>query len=346
MKSRFYIKSICVVLSLCIFIWFLSLLFNPTQIPVHPLQAKPKTIGGFIAAEPTNSISFWGVSQADKQQHRFEVVRLLYQNIATRNWIPTYNYYIVYYGMDGEPYIIDTIIGHTPTIDKKGDLVRIEFIAGAHTHVYKTYKLMGSTAELIDEGNINSLNDKESHFNYFPLAVGNVWEYKNMNTAESHVVRKILSNDPESGRYYLEDILYFGSGKSITIDVIVLDKEKYLRKVASKKPYESQVTELYPADIILKYPLNIGTTWEIEGDDRSDFKVLGFQDITVQAGYFSNVCKILETVMAMDFSLQKRTKYTELVHYYAPNVGLIKTDFVIENGEVNPYIELVSYTVQ
>lgn len=194
--------------------------------------------------------------------------------------------------------------------------------------------------------------NKEQYYNYFPLADGNVWEYKNMNMAELKIVKKIVSHDPESGRYYLEETLYFGSSAPGpgSVSVLVLDKEKYLREVASINPYKSQVTELYPADIILKYPLNIGTTWENEtgsGGDRYIFKVLGFQDITVQAGYFKNVAKIMETVMAMDFSLQKRTKYgIGMVHYYAPNVGLIKSDFVKEKGEVNPYIELVSYTVQ
>lgn len=113
------------------------------------------------------SVSFDGVTQMGNAMHRLEVRRLAFLN-ADSKAIPTASSCVIYYASDEYgPEILRTMPDCvSPVVQLVGkDMVEIFFIAGAHTHVRQRWKLLGHTAELVEEKGIewheNPIHKKE-----------------------------------------------------------------------------------------------------------------------------------------------------------------------------------------
>ncbi len=96
---------------------------------------------------------------------------------------------------------------------------------------------------------------------------------------------------------------------------------------------------------ILQSPLKIGKTWEFKDEAGVlRYKVVGFLRYKVKAGDFENVCKVETRAFLYDKESRKlrQLKNGGFYYYYAPYVGLIKTEFL--DGAT--FEELLRYQVK
>jgi hypothetical protein len=83
--------------------------------------------------------------------------------------------------------------------------------------------------------------------------------------------------------------------------------------------------------VILQYPLKKNSSWA--DNYGMTYKVVAFVSLSVPAGTFHNVCKVVR------IHGWKEEAYS----YYAPNVGLIFTEVIEANGPTTPVETLTSY---
>ena len=89
-----------------------------------------------------------------------------------------------------------------------------------------------------------------------------------------------------------------------------------------------------PGELLLQYPLKTKSSWK-QGDGRkTEYSVIRFVDLTVEAGEFHDVCKIKKTVKAL-----KMESYI----YLAPNVGLIKEELINKDKSITTLRELTKF---
>lgn len=101
-----------------------------------------------------------------------------------------------------------------------------------------------------------------------------------------------------------------------------------------------------PAPIVLGANLEKGMHWK-GGPTKGmrECTVLDFVDLRVAAGTFEKVAKILVKISYIS-SDTNREKFGPTTHeYYAPNVGLVKIDVLLETGKFGTYLELTEYSV-
>jgi hypothetical protein len=125
--------------------------------PLHAAD-MPTRIGGFVAMEPTASMTLPAPAHADTTAaHRLEVTRLWYVNAATGEYVPTYNHYVVHYGKELEPIIVDMLEGHTPEIAITRDTIIITYHAGGNAVLYKRYRLHEGQVHIVIEGHVDDM---------------------------------------------------------------------------------------------------------------------------------------------------------------------------------------------
>ncbi len=114
---------------------------------------------------PNLKISFIGETQAGKFEHNLQIRQLGYNmDIESKQKVPTYGYYLIYFaGDEYGPHIIKRLPGHSPYMKQVSqDTVEIEFTMGNSGHTRQTWKLVGNTAEMVNEVGIN-WDEKRSH---------------------------------------------------------------------------------------------------------------------------------------------------------------------------------------
>jgi hypothetical protein len=108
-----------------------------------------------LPAEPRAQVSFEGQTQAGKQEHHLEVRRLAYYDPEQGKMVVSDAQYVVYVAGSYGPEILKKIDGASVLVKRASDnIVEIYYIAGAHTHVRQRWKLLGYTAELLQEEDI------------------------------------------------------------------------------------------------------------------------------------------------------------------------------------------------
>jgi len=70
--------------------------------------------------------------------------------------------------------------------------------------------------------------------------------------------------------------------------------------------------------------------------------VVAFVDCEVTAGKFTKVCKVKSILYYND---GPKISTMTILEYYAPKIGLIKTEVVSENGDINTFSELINYNI-
>jgi hypothetical protein len=116
----------------------------------------------FLPCAAKATVSFEGVTQAGRDVHRLEVRRLAYVSPSSKKEAVTQISCVVYFA--GEEYgpsilrqIDDCIDPLVRQVSK--DLVEIYFLAGAHTHIRQRWRLLGHTAKLEEEREVDWRND-------------------------------------------------------------------------------------------------------------------------------------------------------------------------------------------
>jgi hypothetical protein len=173
---------------------------------------------------------------------------------------------------------------------------------------------------------------------FFPLAVGYSWTYRNdMGDAEYTV--KVISEEKQAGGkiVYLLDKevgVTIHSWYSKSAGLVLLHREAYQGQEGLDVTHE-------PASIILKNPLAAGTKWAWQGrsitggDVSASYQVAGTEIVQVAAGRFRAV-KINGKIS--DGASPLKT----ITYWYAEGVGLVKT--VTESPQLRNSWELVSYS--
>jgi hypothetical protein len=116
----------------------------------------------FLPCAAKATVSFEGASQAGRDVHRLEVRRLAYVSQPSKKEAATQISCVVYFaGEEYGPSIlrqIDDCID--PLVQQASkDIVEIYFLAGAHTHIRQRWRLLGHTAKLEEEREVDWRDD-------------------------------------------------------------------------------------------------------------------------------------------------------------------------------------------
>lgn len=177
--------------------------------------------------------------------------------------------------------------------------------------------------------------------NYYPLAVGSTWTYQFGSNSQTLNVVEAIQVNGETG-YYLD----YGIGGW---NPILVSDEEGVRQVAaiSSVPAENPSGEptVLPEPIIqLQYPLSIGQSWvSIDGPGASRYvTILGVQEsIVTPAGTFANCVK----AQIHEVGVLPEHAAETAISYYAPGVGLVRTDAYFSSQEDPVVMELISYSL-
>jgi len=116
----------------------------------------------YLPCETKASVSFEGETQAGSDIQRLEVRRLAYVPPGMTKGKPATSSCVIYYAeKDNSPSILRVLDDCIDPLVRKTskDTVEIYFLAGAHTHIRERWKLLGTTAKLDSEEEINWNDD-------------------------------------------------------------------------------------------------------------------------------------------------------------------------------------------
>lgn len=172
---------------------------------------------------------------------------------------------------------------------------------------------------------------KENISAYYPLKVGNHWEYKG--TGNEYAAYKEDVVFAEGNKY---QVMTDNGGTrmahryEVSANQIVTtyrEGEVYNDKNILAEPSNENI-------VILKRPITVGTSWT-NGNNHYEITQTD-ATVAVPAGTFNN-CVVVKVT-----NPQEKT-YT--LDYYKKGVGLVKTEFVAENGD-KIMSELEKYTLK
>jgi hypothetical protein len=170
--------------------------------------------------------------------------------------------------------------------------------------------------------------------NYFPLTVGNEWNYDmtmtmtdpDTTTTETGTVELEITAETtlDNGTEVFEMIMIMTEITTFADTSYIEETEDYLLQYSNK-------AATVPNDTMLALPLETGKTW-------ADCEVMGKKDITVPAETFKDCWEI----RGIDNS---DTMYM----YLAPDVGMVKMSQKVAETDTTSYemlMELETYTVK
>lgn len=116
----------------------------------------------FLPCASKASVSFEGETQAGRGIHRLEVRRLAFVYPELKKGAPMMASCVIYYAGDVYgPYILCVLDDCIDPLVRKvsKDVVEVYFLAGAHTHFRQRWKLLGDTAKLENQEEIDWKDD-------------------------------------------------------------------------------------------------------------------------------------------------------------------------------------------
>ncbi|MFW6027131.1 MAG: hypothetical protein ACOCRX_12420, partial [Candidatus Woesearchaeota archaeon] len=163
---------------------------------------------------------------------------------------------------------------------------------------------------------------------YFPLLQGMEYSYAGEGIEFAPFERKIMF--VEDKHLQLTD----DNGGTVVVKIYKLSEQKVTQIFSKSEFYEDD--NLIPDvkenedknDIILKAPLEVGNSWSSNKKNREIVAV--DQKVKVPAGTFYQVVKI-----KISHQDSENTGYD----YFAPNIGLIKRDYVGEKFKIKSELE-------
>jgi len=162
--------------------------------------------------------------------------------------------------------------------------------------------------------------EKVSVADYYPLAVGNQWEYEGVGNEYASYTQKVLYS---KGNMYQ---VMIDNGGTISANIYVLNDESLIRIYSEAEVYDEK-NVLDEAgnmeDIIIKAPLEVGTKWERQGNS---YEITGTDaTVTVPAGTFDN-CIVIKATYKESGAFSN--------FYYCKGVGLVKSEYIDNDFEV------------
>ncbi len=164
----------------------------------------------------------------------------------------------------------------------------------------------------------------------------------------------LILTDPYAILDNAEKTLYAPCTKdSFKLKVFYPSNEKLLEKRNGKVLLLGERGGLFNTDwkisskVILESNLKVGKIWKNEksAEDIDECKVISISDeVSVAAGNFKDVLVIDKTESYIDSKSKKKILFLKKREYYAPNIGLIKTEILIRSKNTYEVItELVDY---
>lgn len=163
---------------------------------------------------------------------------------------------------------------------------------------------------------------------FFPHAVGNLWEYEGFGNEYASFRREVLY--AEGNRFQVKE----DNGGAVSTAVFEVSEDAVVRVINRPESYEPANmlrNEDEEMTVILKAPLRPGVAWS-QGDTRCEIVAV---DATVDApaGVFTGCLQI-----------KKKENSDDVVfEYYKKGVGLVKREFI--SGDVTVTSVLKSYRV-
>ena len=207
--------------------------------------------------------------------------------------------------------------------------------------------------------------------NYYPLAVGNIWRYRD--TEGTQIIFEIIDTIQIQlkGGETVESFVFQKSNTAKGLENVVdysylgntIDEEGKISAVVQHAtnvtPGSEDTMMFVPFLPLYKFPLFVGRKWHVNFEAKlvpelfpldsgvDEFEVLSEETVTVPAGTFENVFQVQESFRwvydpdVLDFSLDT----TVVQKWVAPNVGIIKFTQSQTRGDktVESEFELESY---
>lgn len=193
---------------------------------------------------------------------------------------------------------------------------------------------------------------------YFPLQRGSTWTYHYPSApdpearAQSSETHKVVNVDAAENTYTVEHTTRLATLPPDKITHVyevrggnVLDMGQTAGMLTAAMGMDPSFKMNFPAPIVLKANLTKGMHWE-EGPTTGTraCEVMDFVTVKVPAGEYKNVAKLRVKVTYISKETGKEELFVTSFEYYAPNVGLVKTDVLEKDGRTPTFVELVSYT--
>lgn len=187
----------------------------------------------------------------------------------------------------------------------------------------------------------------EKYADYYPLKVGNMWEYQFGEGTQKNIITKYLNR---YDAYVVEIIIKMGDlPPIINRELLEMRKDKILLLATQASLLGGEWGFEDPTKVILQYPLKVGLKWESGSDEeRTFYEVVDSLSLKAKAGEFDNVYKI-KGVITCTSSVSGETRvFGKTYCYYALNVGLIREEVISkETGAViGTLFELIEYKIE
>ncbi|RYD05071.1 hypothetical protein N752_10895 [Desulforamulus aquiferis] len=158
---------------------------------------------------------------------------------------------------------------------------------------------------------------------YFPMEQDLTWQYEGEGNEYASFTRRVMYQ--EGDRLQIAED---NGGTKVALVYQVGDNE--IAKLYSEPEFYTDENILQGPpnmhEVILKGPLEVGTTWQNERFKREIISVN--EEVKVPAGNYGQVVKVKITSMELEAS------GSEQYEYYAENVGLIMREFIIDQEKI------------
>jgi len=167
--------------------------------------------------------------------------------------------------------------------------------------------------------------DKVAVGAYYPLAVGNQWEYEGIGNEYASYTQKVVYSKDDKYQVMVDN------GGTVSANIYVLSDESLIRTYSEAEVYDDKNIldeKENMNNIMIKAPIEIGTKWESQGDqcEITDINAT----VTVPAGTFENCIVIKETY-------NETGAFTN--YYYCKGVGLVKSEYIDGDFQVSSLLK-------
>jgi|GEM_PF-748948 len=160
----------------------------------------------------------------------------------------------------------------------------------------------------------------ESLLGFYPLKVGNIWEYEGEGMEYASFVQRVVFG---SGSKYQ---IIVDNGGSVMANVLVERKDAIVNtyksgEIGSKENILGRASNVNI--ILLQLPLNVGNFWISE---ENHYEIIDTDvDVTVPAGKF-------EDCVAVKITFKDQT--SNMIYYYKKGIGMVQSEFRTDAGDL------------
>ncbi len=178
---------------------------------------------------------------------------------------------------------------------------------------------------------------------YYPIEVGYEWKYKEPDKGyeEKYIVN---SFDNTYDAYLAKKIIKLGDKFPITIEELLEKRNGKVLLLGSRGGLLNTDWEM-SSHILMGSNPKVGQSWKNEKEGEiEEYKIIESKEVSVPAGQFEDVLVIQKIDSSVDSKSKKKKVLMKSKQYYAPNVGLIKTEYYDQDKNVYiTFLELVDY---